>query len=523
MFDILIRHGNVIDGTRAPAHRADVGIVDDRIAEIGNLAHAKAGTVIDATGKVVAPGFIDVHNHSDAWLLKIPHQTAKTTQGFTTEVLMADGISYAPVDQHTAVEWIYYLRALNALRLDEYRGWRSWGEYMAQFNGRNVQNAAAHVPYANVRSLACGFGRNPPDDYQINLIRGQVEQAMSEGAVGLSTGLDYIVQCFSSTDELVAATAATAPFDGLYVTHMRYKRGIVPGLREAVEIGRRAGVRVHISHLKGLTREDADAVLAYLDTAEARDVDLSFDVYPYLPGSTMLSYLLPYEAWEDGPLAVLGKLKDRRIRDLFARSLAAGPYEHAQIAWVAGKDNAVHQGKRVGDYVREMGRPPAEVLCDLLIEERLGVLFAMRLDEADPTLIEPFLAHPKFMLGSDGIYHPDGAVHPRVYGSATRLLGHYVRERKLFSLEDAIYKLSGYAAERFRLSHRGVLKAGNFADVVVFDSARVADRATFDDPHQHSVGIDHVLVNGVAILRDGEPIANVPKPLPGRWLQAGRA
>jgi N-acyl-D-amino-acid deacylase len=392
---------------------------------------------------------------------------------------------------------------------------------MALLDGRNVQNAAAHVPYANVRTLACGFRRDPPDDYQNTLIRASIEQAMSEGAVGLSTGLDYIVQNFSTTDELVAAAAATAPFDGLYVTHMRYKRGIVRGLQEAVEIGRRAGVRVHISHLKGLTPQERDAVREYLDGPDVRDTDLSFDVYPYLPGSTMLHYLLPYEVWEDGPLAVLGKLKDRRIRDLMARSLAASQFEQAHIAWVAGKDNSVHQGKLVGQYVREMGRPAAVVLCDLLIEERLAVLFVERSDEADPVLIEPLLAHPRFMLGSDGIYQPDAMVHPRVYGSAPRILGHYVRERQLFSLEDAVYKLSAFAAERFRLSHRGVLRSGHFADIVVFDPDTIADRATFDDPQQYSIGVEHVLVNGVPILRDGQPIADLPEPLPGRFLPSG--
>lgn len=517
-FDVLIRSGTVIDGTKRPRFQADVGIRGDRIAGLGELGDVPATSTIDARGKIVAPGLIDVHNHSDGWMLKTPHLTPKTKQGFTTEVLMADGISYAPVNEHTAQEWLFYLRALDGLRLDEYRGWQSLGEFVELIDGRNVQNAATHLPYANVRSLVCGFGRQHVDDFQMRSIQAEIRTGMSQGAVGLSTGLDYIVQCFSTTDELVEACRAVAEFDGLYVTHMRYKKGLLPALQEAVDIGRRAGVRVHISHLKPQSPRQADEVLAYIDDVARNEVDFSFDLYPYQPGSTMLSYLLPYEVWEDGPTAALGKLGDATVRARFRQGLKSYglDLDHIRLAWVAGKENARHQGKCLKEYVDAVGHPPEEVLADLLIEERLAVLLVF--DKGDDAAVDPFLQHDRSMIGTDGIYTEDGPIHPRMYGSAGRVLGSCVRDRKLFSLEEAVYKLSGFAAERFGLANRGVVREGAYADLVVFDADGIADHATYVNPRQHTAGVEAVLVNGVAVIADSTPVESLGDALPGRFL-----
>ncbi len=519
MFDIIIRGGKIIDGTGAARYDGDVGLRGDRIAAVGKLKDAEARQVIDAAGKIVAPGFVDVHNHSDGWLLKMPHLPAKTLQGFTTEVLMADGISYAPVNEHTARQWLYYLRALNALRLDEYRGWQSIAEYMSLIDGRNVQNAATHIPYANVRTMACGWGRQAVDDVQMRQIRTDIRRGMEEGAVGLSTGLDYIAQCFATTDELVAACSAMAEYGGLYVTHMRYKLGLLPALREAVEIGRRAGVPVHISHLKAQTPQLTEQVLEYIDRVARHEVDFSFDVYPYQPGSTMLNYLLPYEVWEDGPLSVLGKLHRPEVRTKFRYTLRdyRQTLDKIHIAHVVSKENTRHHGKLIRQFVEESGLPAEDALADLLIDENLAVLLVI--NEGDDALIRPFLRHDLYMMGSDGIYHDGGVIHPRVYGSAGRLLGPCVRDWRLFSLEDAVHKLSGRPAERFGLRGRGVIREGNFADLVVFDSETIADRATYADPHQTTVGVEHVLVNGVPIVRDGSPMESLCEPLPGRFLR----
>ncbi len=522
MFDVIVRNGTIIDGTRRPRQRADVGIRADRIAAVGDLATADARVLIDASGLIVAPGFVDLHTHSDGWLLKKPHLTAKTRQGFTTEVLMADGISYAPVRRHNAGEWIYYLRSLDALRQDEYTGWESLADYLQRLDRANVQNVATHVPYANVRVNALGWGRHVPDDCQMREIIAAIREGMDEGAVGLSTGLDYISECFAKTKELAEACTALVPRQGLYVTHIRYKKGILPALREAVEIGRRAGVAVHISHLKGHDLAEGEQILAYIDKEARHEVDFSFDVYPYQPGSTMLNFLLPNEVWEDGPLAVLPKLHDPDIRARFAAGLVAYDLEldKIHIAWTLSKENAIHQGKLLSDYVAEMKLPPADALCNLLIEERLAVLLVF--NQGDDRFVRPFLAHDLYLMGSDGIYFEEGIIHPRMYGSAPRLLGPCVRDWKLFSLEDAVYKLSGGPATRFGLTDRGTIRPGAFADLVVFDADSVHDRATYSDPHQYPVGIDHVLVNGVPVVSHGAAVEKLAAPFPGRALRCVR-
>lgn len=515
MFDLLITNACIIDGSRAKSFPGAVAVRGDRIAGVGTLTGAEARAVIDAGGKVLAPGFVDVHNHSDGWLLNTSHFFPKTIQGFTTEVLMADGLSYAPVDAHTAREWLFYLRSLNGLRLEEYTGWQTIGEYITLLAGRTVQNVATHVPYANVRALAMGFGRRAPDDTEIDLMKAHVRFGMEEGAVGVSTGLDYIGQCFATTAEIAEVCAALAPWAGLYVTHVRYKKGTLAGVREAVEIGRSAGVPVHVSHLKSHDPAEAEAILDYIDRVAAHEVDFSFDVYPYLPNSTMLGYLLPYEAWEDGPLAALAKLNSPRLRARFEARLNAHDLDKIYIAWLPGHDNRKYLGKTLADYVEAVSQPAADALCDLLMEERLAVLVVFRIGE--DRLVEPFVRHEKFMLGSDGIYFPDGAVHPRMYGSAARVLGDYVR-REVLSLPEAVYKLSGYPAERFGLTKRGLIREGYYADLVLFDPASVNDSATFDAPCQLATGVDTVIVNGEVIIREGQAV-EVCRPLPGRYLR----
>lgn len=521
--DILLRGGTVIDGTGATRARADVAIEGDRIAAVGNLAAATATEVIDVSGKIVAPGFVDVHNHSDGWLLKQPHFTSKIAQGFTTEVLASDGISYAPVDEAGAREWIYYLRSLNGLALADYTGWRSIADYLALIDGRTSQNVAYQVPYANLRVLAMGWRRGPPDDTEIRRMRRLVRQGLDDGAVGLSTGLDYIAQCFATTDEIAEVASALGPLGGPYVTHVRYKKGAVAGVAEAVEIGRRAGVPVHVSHLKGGDEREAEDLLGYIDRVAVHEVDFTFDVYPYLPGSSMLNSLLPYEVWEEGPLAAAAKLACPSVRRRFAAQLADYrlPLEKIVIAWVGSKENSRFQGRTLADFCGGVGKSPADALADLLIEENLAVLCVFR--TGDDPLAEPFVAHPRAMIGSDAIWQPDAPVHPRQYGTAPRVLGPMVRDRGLMTLEEAVRKLSGFPAKRFQLADRGVVRAGAFADLVVFDPLTIADRATFAEPCQPPLGIERVYVNGRTVLIDSKPMRPLGERLPGRALRASAA
>jgi len=518
-FDVLIRGGTVVDGTGGIRTRADVGIRGDRIEAIGDLSDAEAPMAIDATGKIVSPGFIDVHNHTDGWLIKKPHFDIKTRQGITTEVLMSDGISYAPVDKSTAPQWLYYLRSLNALRMDEYTGWETIEDYAATIAGRNVQNFCCQVPYANVRSLVCGFGEARVNDFHRQQIEYEVRKGMEHGATGLSTGIDYIVQCHCTTDDLVDACRATADHNGVYVTHVRYKLGLLGGIQEAVEIGKRAGVAVHISHLKIPSLEEADAILGYIDREARHALDFSFDAYPYQPGSTMLSYILPYEIWNNGPLGALQFLGDPETRARIARGLDNYrlPMEKLTLAWVPGKENRCHIGKTLEEYVEFTGQSTADALIDLLIEERLAVLIVF--NEGEDELIRPVLQHDLHILGSDGIYFPDSCVHPRVAGSVGRMLGRCVRDWKLFSLEEAVHKVTERAAERFGMIDRGVLRAAAYADVVVFDEDTINDEANYEEPLKDTVGVEQVLVNGVRIIRDGEPVEDLGDELPGRYLR----
>ena len=517
-FDLLWRGGTVIDGTGTPGFKADVAIRGDRVAALLPPGEGAAGEEWDVSGLVVSPGLIDVHNHSDGWLTNTPHLVSKTMQGFTTEVLMSDGISYAPVTPSLAPHWLHYLRSLNGLQVREYTGWCSQDDYRQLLHQRTAQNSALQIPYANVRAMACGWGRAKPDDTEMRQIQAEIRHDMEQGAVGLSTGLDYIVQCFSDTDELVEACRAMAPWQGLYVTHIRYKKGIIPALQEAVDICRRAEVPLHVSHLKGDSTEQMEEVLDFIDRVAVPQVDFTFDVYPYLPGSTMLNSLLPYEAWEDGPLAVQGKLHQPEMRRKFQRLLEdyRTDLDHIRIAWVGSRANQRLQGMSLAAYIAETGDTSADALADLLIDENLAVLCVFH--RGDDRLVYPFLQHAKFILGSDGIYFPQAQTHPRQFGSAPRILGPLVRDEKLFTLETALQKMTSLPAARFGLKDRGLLRAGAFADLVAFDPLTIGDRATFEQPQQLSTGMVHVLVNGTPIIRQGVPVEPLAE-LPGRALK----
>lgn len=518
MFDLVLRNGTLIDGTGSPRRNVDVAITGDRIAAVGKFEAAAARAVLDAAGLVVAPGFIDVHNHTDGWVRKFVNFTSKTLQGVTTEVLMSDGISYAPTSPRNSREWIQYLRPLNGLQPADYDGWQTLDEYFEALDGRTAQNVVAQIPYANVRVEASGWGARSLDDMQRRQMQHQIELGMQAGAVGTSTGMDYVCQCYATTDELADVLRAMAPWNGIYVTHMRYKLGLLPAMTEAVEIARRAGVPLHFSHLKADAATPAEQVFELIDRA-SRDVDVTFDVYPYTPGSTLLSSLLPYEVWDEGPSRVTAKLHDPAVRRRFGQMLDSAVrnrLECIKLAWVGTKANTPYQGMRLTEYVAAVGKPTADALCDLLLDENLNVLCVFHV--GDDSAVEPMLKHPKFMLGSDGIFQPDGVIHPRQFGSTARMLGPLVRNRRLFTLEEAVRKLTGLPAERFGLKDRGVVREGAFADLAVFDAERIGDPATFDNPRQPAVGVRHVFVNGTPIVRDGAAIEQFANP-PGRWLK----
>ncbi len=524
MFDILITGGTVVDGTdNNPAFKADVAIQGDTIAEIGQLAGAAARQQIDATGKTVAPGFIDVHTHSDGWPLSCPSYAPKTLQGFTTELLALDGISYAPVNEENWRDWFFYLNSLNGLRLDQYTGWQTLDEYHQQFHKTVAQNTAVHIPYANVRAIATGFGPRPLDDQQRRIVRNITRQSMEAGAVGISTGLDYIAQCHASTEELIDACTVVAEFGGLYATHIRYKSGFFQGLNEALEICESSGARLHVSHLKTWDADQLEQLLEWIDKNARPRVDFTFDIYPYGPGSTMLNFFLPYEVWDNGPLDVLRQLREPAIRARFGECLKHAHVDLPQmkIAGVCTQGNQHLLGKSLAEVVEEAGQPAGDVLADLLIEERLAVLCVVI--ESGPNrkaLLDPLLTHPCGMIGTDGIWNSTGPVHPRQYGSVGRLLGHHIRERNMMPLEQCIASMTSRPAQTFGLTKRGQIQSGYMADVVVFDAETIIDQATFENPRQTTLGVETVLVNGQPIVENQKTIEYGEKPWPGCALPA---
>lgn len=521
MFDLILRGGTVVDGTGAARKSADIAIAGDRIAGIGRFEATAARHVIDATGQIIAPGFIDVHNHSDGWLFKYPNFESKTLQGITTEVLYSDGISYAPTSPRNAGEWVHYMRPLNGLQQADYRGWQTLEDYFRLLDGRTAQNVVAQVPYANCRVEASGWGTRTLDESERARMRELVVAGMESGATGVSTGLDYVCQCYAGTDEIADVIRASAPWSGLYVTHIRYKLGLLKAITEAVEMARRAEVPLHISHLKADSHTPADAVFELLERS-SKDVSISYDVYPYMPGSTLLSSLLPYEVWDDGPTKVTGKLLDPEVRRRFGELLDSATrnrLECIRLAWVGTKANSKYQGIPLTEYIALVGKSKADALCDLLLEENLNVLCVFHV--ADDLLIEPMLKHSMFMLGSDGIFQPDGIVHPRQFGSAAKILGPYVRDRRLFTLEEAVRKMTSFPAERFGLKDRGVIREGAFADLAVFNEQTIGTPATYAEPRQHAVGVTHVLVNGTPIVANGAALHDLTA-WPGRWLKYRR-
>lgn len=521
MLDLVISNGTVIDGTGRRGYQADVGVASRRIVTIGQLADTQRRNEIDASGQLVCPGFIDVHNHSDGWFLRGASVDLKILQGFTTEVLMSDGISYAPLVPETVIPWFFYLRSINGLTLDDYLGWTSITDVLERIHGRNRQHGALQAPYGNIRSAVAGFSPKALDDYQQRQVIYEVERAIDEGAVGLSTGLDYIPQMHASLGELVAACRPLARHRAVYATHVRYKSGLVAAVDEAIAIGRQADVPVHISHLKAADPVLADQVLASLDAA-SHEMAVSFDIYPYVPGCTLLGYLLPYEVWDDGPLAALSRLQDPAVwRRLRAGLDAYGvDLKNFRIAWTLSHDRKSLQGMTLQEYVDESPWPVERAICQLLIDQAMAVLCVV--EESEATELGPFLAHPLSMIATDGVYFPDGQVHPRVAGTVGRWLGHWVRRRKLVSWEDGIRKLSGFPAERFQLAGRGTIQEGAWADLVVLDPEHIIDEATFDEPLRPTQGIRSVIVEGRQVVRDGQMIDDGGEASqPGRALRRG--
>ena len=515
--DLILRGGRVIDGIGAPARPADVAVRGDRIAAVGELADWTAPASRDVTGLVVAPGFIDMHSHSDLALLLNGHAESKLRQGVTTEVIGQCGFSPAPAPEarrdHIRNMFGFFGEQV------EWR-WGSFASYLTALRECGISvNVAPLVGQGTIRAVVMGEDNRAPTGAELAAMQEEVRRAMEEGAFGLSSGLIYVPSMYAEVAELSSLAAAMKGHHGIYVSHIRDEREhLLEAVAEAMEIGRRAGVAVQISHLKSADRPNWGKVEAALEAmAEAKEregLDISYDLYPYTAWNTGLVQLLPAWAREGGWEAIAARLRDPGARGRLRQELAEGARSDPEwwslrmLASVGSEANRDLQGLTLAEIAARRGRSPEEPAMDLLLEENgQADMVGFAMSEEDITAA---LRHPLGMIGSDAaVRAPYGELgrghpHPRSYGTFPRVLGRYAREQGALSLEEAVAKMTGRPAEKLGLKDRGKVSAGMAADLAVFDPATVADRATYQEPHQYPEGIHLVIVNGVVELDGGE-------------------
>ncbi len=517
MFDLLIHNGRVIDGTGTPWVRADVGIRGDRITAVGPLGSVEAKHRLDAAGQVIAPGFIDAHVHGDLALLADPLHEPAIRQGVTTYLLGQDGVAMAPASPAT----LDYMRRYTAGFSGQppvTKRWSSIAEYLAIFDRQCAVNVAMLVPNGNLRMEVMGLETRPPTADELKRMGRLLRQGLDEGAVGLSSGLDYIPSRYAGTDELTALCREMADVGGVYVTHMRSYApdGVHAALDEVFHIGREAQVPVHVSHFNSR----AELVLPRVDAARREGIETTYDLYCYLAGSTILAMIaLPPWIQEGGPEPTLRRLADpsqrQRLTDWFAQP-TRGPIDGVRLTYVAAEAYRRHEGQSLAEAAQELGVGVGDFVCDVLLASQLAVGCIAAHRQRSGEDVRQLMRHPAMMAGSDGIY-TGSRPHPRGCGCFARYLGHYVRDEPTWTLEEAVQHLAAHAAQRFRLRDRGLLRPGMAADVIVFDPAAVADRSTYEDGRPLAVGMTHVVVNGVPVLEDGRRTA----ALPGRALRRG--
>jgi len=510
-FDLLIAGGEVVDGSGAPRAPLDVGITDGRIAAVDRIDGAAARRVIDAKGRIVAPGFIDVHVHSELARLGGVDQFAGVLDGVTTELMSPDGFSWAPLAPDRLSEVKDYLQVFYG---DPDIGW-DWttvAEYLAIFRGLIPNNLAPQAPHLAIKAGAMGWGPEPPSPEQMSAMTRSLVEWLEAGAVGMAAGLEYQPGALSTVDELVTLCRVVASAGGVYAPHQRgYWSRLARGSRESFEIGRQSGVKVHISHL---AVDDAAAEL--LDEAQGLGVDVTFDMYPYTAACTHLLMMLPEWAQAGGYAASMRQLTDPRDGKRLRLETAERIAERGDIMLSSVEGGTALEGRRLSDLARESRQADVDCMFDLLAGHAGRALAVYHWpDSVDGEgIIRRSLGHPLYIGSTDGIYmgsHP----HRRGFGTFARIAGEYVRDGAL-SLEQAVRKITGFPAERFSLRDRGLLVEGRAADVTVFDPQTLADLSTWDDGRRSPSGIAHVIVNGELVVDGGVPTGAVPGKVVGR-------
>jgi len=529
-YDVIITNGHIIDGTGSPWYSGEVGIRDGRIVAIGNLSGSACKKMIDARGMVVAPGFIDMLGQSEVTILVEPRVPSKIFQGITSEIT-GEGGSIAPLTDALVQADREELEHLN-LTVD----WRTLRQYFARLEKQGIGiNLATYVGATQVRRVVLGDADIQPTPAQLEQMKELVRQAMRDGAVGVSTSLEYPPAPYAKTEELIALASEAAKFGGIYASHMRSEGDAVDeGVDEAIRIGREAHIPVEIWHLKTAGKSNwgrMPEVIARIEAARMSGVDVTADTYAYPAWYNGTSAFIPPWAHDGGRLKMVERLKDPAMRARIRKDLLT-PSKDWDNEWneIQGPESVligvVHnpklqslQGKTLAEIAKLWNKDPMDALFDLLIEDdglTENAVFGMSEPDVALALQQPWVSvdndscgtSPEGVLGQE---HP----HPRAYGAFPRVLRKYVREEKKLTLEDAIRKFTALPAQRMRLTDRGVLKAGMWADVVIFDPATVRDRSTFENPNQLAEGMQYVLVNGVPVISEGK----MTGALPGKVLR----
>lgn len=523
-YDLLIRDGMIVDGTGSPWYRGDVAVRGDRIAAVGLLRGARARDTIDATGLVVSPGWIDMLGHSEYPLLRDGRAISKITQGITSEIT-GEVTSVVPVNQNT----------LRELGRDSVPWTDLDGYFRALEAARPAINLGTFVTVGSVRRYVMGDADRAPTPAELDTMRALVAAAMEDGAVGLSSGLIYAPASYATTEEIIELARVAARYGGGYASHIRSEGDrLVEAVNEAIRIGEEAGTWVQVHHLKASGKPNwgkMPQAVAAIEAARARGVDVTADQYPYPASGTGLDAIIPNWAHAGGNDSLLARLADPATRARLRAELteggtdwnigaSAGGPQGVMIAGVGADSLRRYQGMRLNQVAESRGQEVVDALFDILLADRAetsAIYFSMSEDDIETAMRQPWI-----MVGIDaGARAADSTVqgkpHPRAYGSFPRILCRYVRERNVITLPDAIRKFTSLPAARVGLDDRGVVKEGMFADFTIFDPATVCDRATFDEPVQTSMGIMHVIVNGVPVLRNGTPTG----ARPGRGLRRG--
>lgn len=528
MFDLLIKDAQIVDGSGNPSYVGSLGIKGERIEAVGKMPEAQGRTVLDARGMALAPGFIDIHAHSEFTLLADPRGEGKVMQGVTTEVSGNCGLSAAPLYGD------YFERRKGDLtELGLELTWHDLRDFFDIMEAKKLSlNFATLIGHGNLRGSVVGYGNRKPTDQEMERMRGLLRDSMKAGGFGLSTGLIYPPGVYSETEELIELARVVKEFGGFYASHMRSEGDrLLEAIAEAVRVGEEGGIPVQISHLKTGGEKNwpkLEEAFELIEAARIRGVDVTADRYPYTASSTDLDAILPSWAYEGGVAAELARLTDPETRERLKKAvLSQHPnddyWETVMVAAVDTEKNKGFEGKTMAEVAREMKKEPCEALFDLLLEERIrvtAIYFSMSEENLRRILQRPYL-----MIGSDSSARATsgttrlGKPHPRTFGSFPRVLSKFVREEKILSLEEAVRKMTSLPAQRLGLKDRGEIRRGAFADLVIFNPERVRDTASYTYPYAYPMGMRHVIVNGTIVIKDGAHTG----AMPGKILRKGQS